>query len=488
VTGPVRRVVAAVASTVVAMFGFASVATAAQTVPATNVATTNAEIQSYGICDSSTGEWVITWKFLNTDTASDATLTNVAPTVATALPNIDNGAVVAKQTTLSGVQRLTAGTNTAGLSVDAAWSSGAATVIGSWNSGAKTCTNNNDCAPLAKGVFTHSFNGPAGSAQVSRSGNQPYPALCAAQRLTLVSYYALSASFALPQYVFDYTTQDFTPLTYELTFQIALPPCFTQVDFVTGERINPLNNSSGLYGDRKIGSANGTGSYSIGPQGWYNGKGANQTGGVCTNPAATATPLCDGSGSIHLSNGLSAEFANVTFQVKKNGDAIATPYTVAPNTSTTFTVIDGQWPVEVQSSNGFQVSLPWTWPASGCEQPTLLVEPDCSNLVLSVTNPNSKTINVTASYAGTAQTKPIGKGASTAFTFPAATGSAIITIDGASGWTPFTTTFNPAASCRLADTGTSVTTVVVIGVSLAAAGAALIYVVARAMGRRRRTA
>ena len=263
---------------VVALFGLASVATAAQAVPATNVATTNAEIQSYGICDSSTGEWVITWKFLNTDTASDATLTNVAPTVATALPNIDNGAVVAKQTTLSGVQRLTAGTNTAGLSVDAAWSSGAATVIGSWNSGAKTCTNNNDCAPLAKGVFTHSFNGPAGSAQVSRSGNQPYPALCAPQRLTLVSYYALSASFVLPQYVFDYTTQDFTPLTYELTFQIALPPCFTQVDFVTGERINPLTNSSGLYGDRKIGSANGTGSYSIGPQGWYNGNGRQPDG------------------------------------------------------------------------------------------------------------------------------------------------------------------------------------------------------------------
>ena len=487
-TGPVRRVVAAVASPVVALFGLALSATAAQAVPAANVATTNAEIQSYGICDSSTGEWVITWKFVNTDSIHDATLTNVAPTVATALSNIDNGAVVAKQTTLSGVQRLTAGTNTAGLSLDATWSSGTSTVTGSWSSGAATCTNNQECAPLAKGVFTHSFNGPAGSAQVSRSGTQPYQALCSPQRLTLVSYYALSASFVLPQYVFDYKTQDFTPLTYELTFQIALPPCFTQVDFVTGERINPLNNSSGLYGDRKLGSANGTGSYSTGPQGWYNGNGANQTGGVCTNPAATATPLCDGSGTIHLSNGLSAEFANVTFQVKKKGEAVATTYMVAPNTSTTFTVIDGQWPVEVQGSNGFQVSLPWAWPTSGCEQPTLLVEPDCSNLVLSVTNPNSKAINVTASYAGTAQTKPIGKGTSTTFTFPAATGAATITIDGASGWTPLTTTFNPAASCQLADTGTSVTTVVVIGASLAAAGAVLIYVVARALGRRRRTA
>jgi len=141
--------------------------------------------------------------------------------------------------------------------------------------------------------------------------------LCNPQKLSLVSYYALSASFALPQYVFDYQTQDFTPTTFDLSFQVAMPPCFTQSDFVTGERIDPLVST--LYGDRKIGSGAAPGNISSGPQAWFNGNGT--AGGVCSHPAATVTPKCDGSGTVQLSNGLDSNFATVN----SRGPCMASP-------------------------------------------------------------------------------------------------------------------------------------------------------------------
>jgi len=488
VTGPVRRTLAAFASLVVALIGLALTAT-----PAQAATTPVAELKAYGVCDVGTGEWVITWKLANKD-AKSATLSNVSPSQVTALSNIDNGAVVPAKSTLSGIQRFAGSLTAATLSVDATWAYDPAvkvTINGSWSNNGIACSTTSPCTNIGPAVLKHTFtasNGsPTSSATIWRNGSQPFMSLCAPQKLTLVSYYALSASFALPQYVFDHVAQDFTKTTYELSFQVSMPPCFTQSDFVTGEKIDPLTNDSGLYGNRKIGSSGAPGNISTGPSAWFNGNGTG--GGVCANPAATVTPKCDGSGTVHLSNGLNPPFAPVTFTWTMNGAPGGdSPKTVDPNSSHSFTVISSQFPVEVTASNGFTTTLNWSWPATDCAQPTLLVEPDCTNLILKVTNPNSKSVNATATYNGGSQTKPVSHGNTTAFTFPAGTGSATITIDGAPYWGPLTASFTDSDSCHLADTGMSTTTVVVVGASLAAAGALLIYLVARTMGRRRRTA
>jgi hypothetical protein len=310
--------------------------------------------------------------------------------------------------------------------------------------------------------------------------------LCEPQTLTLVSYYALTASFALPQYVFDLQTQDFTKTTYELNFQVAMPPCFTQSDFVTGTKIDPLVST--LYGDRKIGSGGAPGNISTGPQAWFNGNGNGTAGGVCSNPAATITPECDGSGTVHLSNGSGSPF-DVEFTWTLNGAASPdSPKKVAANTSYSFTVIASQFPVVVTDNKGTKTTLDWSWPPTSCAQPTLLVEPDCTSLILKVTNPNSKKVNATATYNGSSQTKPVEQGNTTIFTFPAGTGSATVAIDGAPYWGPLTASFTDSDGCRLANTGTSVTTVLIVGSGLAAAGAFLIYFAGRTLGRRRRAA
>jgi hypothetical protein len=490
VTGSVRRTIAALASLVAATLGLAVAAA-----PALAATVPSAELKAYGVCDVSTGEWVITWKLANKD-AKSATIGSITPSQATALSNIDTGAVVPPNSTLSGIQRFAGTITTATLDVNATWAFDPAvmsTISQTWTNNGVSCSNTSQCTNLGPAVLKHTFTASNGSATTSariwRNGYQPFMSLCAAQKLTLVSYYALSAGFALPQYVFDHVTQDFTKTTYELNFRVSMPPCFTQSDFVTGEKIDPLTDSSGLYGNRKIGSSGAPGNISTGPQAWFNGNGNGTAGGVCSNPAATVTPKCDGSGTVHLSNGLNPPFAPVTFTWTLNGAAAAdSPKAVDPNSSYSFTVISSQFPVEVTSNNGFKTTLNWSWPQTDCAQPTLLVGPDCTSLILQVTNPNSKSVNATATYNGESQMKSVSQGNTTIFTFPAGTGSATITIDGAPYWGPLTASFTDSDTCHLADTGTSTTTVVAIGTSLTAAGALLIYIVARTMGRRRRTA
>ena len=136
-TGPVRRILAACASLVFALVGVTLVATPAQA--ATDPV---AELKAYGVCDVSTGEWVITWKFANKD-AKSATLSNVSPSEVTPLSNIDTGAVVAANGTLSGVQRFAGSVSNATLNVEATWAYDPAvkvTVPGSWNHGTMSCS------------------------------------------------------------------------------------------------------------------------------------------------------------------------------------------------------------------------------------------------------------------------------------------------------------------------------------------------------------
>jgi hypothetical protein len=166
------------------------------------------------------------------------------------------------------------------------------------------------CVTAAKATYKHTFNGPAGTATIT--ADQP---LCAGEKqvITLVSYTAPSASFGVPQFMYDYDTKEMTSEAKSLTFNVDVPACFTQVDFVFTTAINPL--TSAAYGDRKIGSSGAPGNRSVGPQGWYNGG----TKTCSPQPAVTFTAQCDGTMLVKLSNGSGAN-VDAAFTVTAGGD------------------------------------------------------------------------------------------------------------------------------------------------------------------------
>lgn len=349
------------------------------------------------------------------------------------------------------------------------------------------------CVALTAATYTHTFKvdtvAGAATASITRSGATASTALCGpGQKFSLVAYYAPSASFALPQYVYDSQTLTLSGTTQSVEFSVQLPPCYTQVDFVFEGVIEDLR-SDNLYGDKKVGSGGAPGKQSThaanNPQSaWYNGAGTK--GQTCTNPAATAVNKCDGSGTVHLSNEL--PYAGTTFTVTRSGGAPAS-VAVGALGNEDLVISDGEWPVTISGDNGFSKSFPWAWPQGVCDPPTLVVTPDCVSLVLKVTNPlTNKAISATVTYGAESKQISLGKGETVPVTFPVGTGSATVALVGAPDWAPLTADFTQPANCELARTGTSVTTVVIIGAGLVLVGFALVFGVARQVGRRRRAA
>jgi Flp pilus assembly protein TadG len=162
----------------------------------------------------------------------------------------------------------------------------------------KTGFQNEACVKAADATYTHTFNGPLGTATI-----KPDHRLCPgeSQDVTLVSYTAPDDNFALPQFVYDVSQQTIdstTSTSTGLTFKVDVPACYTQVDFVfRTEPINPLADTNNLYNNLKIGSPNGLGSRSVGVNGWYNGGTATcapkpsvtWNGTTCTNVSANLT-------------------------------------------------------------------------------------------------------------------------------------------------------------------------------------------------------
>jgi hypothetical protein len=350
-----------------------------------------------------------------------------------------------------------------------------------------------DCVALTAATYTHTFNvdtaAGVATASITRSGANAAQPLCGGgQKFSLVSYYAPSPSFALPQYVYDSQTLTLGGTTQKVEFSVQLPPCYTQVDFVFEGVIEDLRTDN-LYGNKKVGSGGTPGSQSTHAAGnpqsaWYNGAGTK--GQTCTNPAATAVSKCDGSGTIHLSNSL--PYAGTTFSVTRNG-AAATSVPVVALGNEDLVISDGEWPVAVTGDNGFSKSFDWAWPTGVCDPPALEVSPDCVALVLKVTNPlTNKAITATATFGSETKSISLGKGETKTVSFASGTGTATVTLTGAPDWTPLTANFTRPADCQLANTGTSVTTVVIAGATLLLAGLTMVFVVTRHVGRRRRAA
>ena len=183
------------------------------------------------------------------------------------------------------------------------------------------------CVRAASATYKHTFNGPGGVATIT--ANQP---LCSGEEqvITLVSYTAPSASFGLPQYMYDYDTKKMTSAAKSLSFQVDVPACYTQVDFVFGTAVNPLNTAA--YGDRKIGSPGAPGNRSVGPSAWYNGG----TKTCNPEPTVTFTSQCDGTMQVKLMN---ASGANVDAAFTVTAGGVSTFYRVVKAQSLTVKIL-----------------------------------------------------------------------------------------------------------------------------------------------------
>ncbi|MBN1174201.1 MAG: Tad domain-containing protein, partial [Micromonosporaceae bacterium] len=119
-------------------------------------------------------------------------------------------------------------------------------------------------------TYTHTFN-PTDSGKATATITADRPLIPGEeQAFSLVSYTAPASTFETPQYVYDYETKVIDSDTRTLTFEIDVPACYNQVDFVFGsEIVNPLTYIA--YGYKKVGEKAEPGSRSKGPAAWYNG-------------------------------------------------------------------------------------------------------------------------------------------------------------------------------------------------------------------------
>ncbi|RKN49357.1 cell wall anchor protein [Micromonospora endolithica] len=286
------------------------------------------------------------------------------------------------------------------------------------------------CVTAADARYTHTFDGPAGTASITLT-NGP---LCAGekQELALVSYVTPSAAFAVPQYVLDKSVQAFTGVAdgelgvATLDFEVEVPACYTQVDFVFGSTIiDPLTDTSDRYGDRKVGSSSGIGARSEGPRAWYNGG-----KGTCeAAPEVIAASDCDGTVELTLVNrtgNASADF------VVTGGAGFAKTVTVALRAIETVALTAEQAKEITVAAKGMQT---WT---GGWEKPQDCQEPEvgepeagytfsCDEMTFQIVNPaNGASLASTFTPStGTAKTVTVEPGTTETVTFPAGPGFSV---------------------------------------------------------------
>ncbi|TDC36748.1 cell wall anchor protein [Micromonospora sp. KC213] len=284
-----------------------------------------------------------------------------------------------------------------------------------------------NCVKADDARYTHTFDGPKGEASITLT-NGP---LCVGeeQELALVSYVAPSAKFALPQYVLASSVNKFTGVAEgelgvsTLTFQVEVPTCYTQVDFVFGSTIiDPLTETSERYGDRKVGSPKGIGSRSKGPNAWYNGG----SGTCVATPEVIASADCDGGVELTL--------------VNRNGNAPAA-FTVAGSNGFTRKVTVPMRTIEKLELTPAQaqtvtVTAPgmkdftsdWEKPED-CQEPEVgtpeaSYESTCDQMIFQVSNPEDGT-TVTSTFTpnkGEAKTLTVEPGRSGSVSFKAGKG------------------------------------------------------------------
>jgi predicted HD phosphohydrolase len=170
------------------------------------------------------------------------------------------------------------------------------------------------CVTAANETYHHTFHGDGPVATATITAEK---ALCPGQTqpVTLVAYTAPDPNKYKPgQYVFDTESKTITPTHLSLSFQVDVPECYNQVDFVFRDKpINPLDGGE-VYGNDKIGSSGPPGNRSIGDPGWSHGGGY-----ICDpRPSASLTSMCDGTMQLKLGNGSGAN-VDAVLQITAGG-------------------------------------------------------------------------------------------------------------------------------------------------------------------------
>ncbi|WP_422738746.1 cell wall anchor protein [Micromonospora sp. WMMD729] len=428
-----RRPLAILGAAIVGLTGVVAVAAPASAHHTTIKATVD--------CDRQTGERVITWNVENSERDKAVTLQRVTAEPATPVTVPVEGAkavplqgyVIKKGGSVQAVQRVPGNTASAKLVVFGKWKKNGQEAT---NDGSITIPADQSCAPapkcveLDKAKYSHTFDGPKGTATVKLDGDLP---LCGEgkQYFTLVSYFAPRPQFATPQYVYGTPDSDFVSATQtEITLNVEIPDCHTQVDLIWGDKdqvIDEIVDGGKRYDNKKLGSPGAPGNRSKGPQGWYNGGSKS-----CTTPASTFASNCDGSVAVSLSNdGKISKYA-VEFEVKgENG--FTKKVSVAPGKADTSIVVPaadaGKIEVLVDGKVIENGTYSWTRPED-CPLPAVTTKADCKEFALTVTNPEGGLpVKTTFTYGDKTETRTVAAGASETVTFKAGKAeSALVTL------------------------------------------------------------
>ncbi|CCH16524.1 hypothetical protein [Micromonospora lupini] len=422
-----RRPLAILGAALVGLTGVAAVATPASAHHTTITATAD--------CDRLTGERVITWKVENSEANKDATLQKVTSDPGTPVTSLVagvkeakplQGLVIPQASSMLATQRVPGNTTKAHLQVYAEWIKEGKvtanhTADGDINLAAdKSCTPAPKCVEVDKAKFSHTFDGPKGTATVKLDGDLP---LCGdgKQYFTLVSYFAPRPQFATPQYVYGTPDSDFVSAAQtEITLNVEIPDCHTQVDLIWGDKdqvIDEIVDGGKRYDNKKLGSPGAPGNRSKGPQGWYNGGSKS-----CVTPASTFASKCDGSVAVSLSNdGKISKYA-VEFEVKgENG--FTKKVSVTPGKADSSIVVPaadaGKIEVLVDGKVIENGTYSWQRPED-CPLPAVTTKADCKEFALTVTNPEGGLpVKTTFTYGDKTETRTVAAGASETVTFKA---------------------------------------------------------------------
>ncbi|WP_433721552.1 hypothetical protein ACQP2Y_40035 [Actinoplanes sp. CA-051413] len=335
--------------------------------PRTDGPTTQTDITGTAKCDTAAGEWTVTWTITNnwTEIAKVDKLTTAPAPV----PGLADGGFLNRRQESGTIgktiftQVLRNSPAEASVSFVAVWAKtkdadNKATVqLGACEKPEPPCVEQ------AQARFHHEFAIKDGQATASVTLDDDVE-LCTAEPVTLVTYFAPKPQFSVPQYVFAHQTATISNEQRTVTLAAQLPACNTQADLFFGgedDIIGEITEGGKRYDNLKLGSSNGLGGRSKGPQGWYNGG----TKG-CHQPAVQPVSQCDGTVDVNLSNTGEQTKYPVDFTVRA-GD-FTTTVTVAPGKGETVRVPAGSGPITVTADGMQDVVYEWKRPEN-CPPP-----------------------------------------------------------------------------------------------------------------------
>ncbi|AGZ45570.1 hypothetical protein [Actinoplanes friuliensis] len=355
----------------------------AVTSPAAAASETSTAVGLEGAATCVAGEWVVTWTVTNTYGAEpkvEQLRTSPAP-----VPELENGLYLPRRapsgTTGRRVftQKLTGSPASASVSFVANFGASGKDATNSATVDLGACTPPE--TPCTAGTFHHTFAVADGRATASVTLDDGVK-LCKDEPVTLVTYFAPKPEFSYPQYAFARDTAIITNENRSVSLTAEVPKCNTQVDLFFGavtDIIEEITENGPRYGDKKLGSSNGSGSRSEGPQGWYNG-GAEG----CHQPAVETLSQCDGTVAVVLSNTGDLSRYDVEFTV--TAGAFTTKVTVAPKQSETVKVPAGSGQIKVTADGLDTVTYEWERPLA-CPAPRVSIKNNCELVTVTVIAP-----------------------------------------------------------------------------------------------------